>query len=263
MPSTRPGSPPSSPRSANVPRRRRLRATAPARGGDPVGALLPRLPVRPGASHAAPCRPRPAQLRSDALLERELRGPARGARAVSARHGRDHERGSGVVEASPARGPRDRVRATRRGPPLARVHGCERFSPLLRLRRFRRSCVCERSAVVSGRAPREAGFRYALGRDLRGSGAPAADGGCPMPPSTSRPSSRASSSASAIGGFRSPSSDGSPASKGTGGTTELCAGHARNRGSAWSTTISSRRRSEARSAGCAIWRSMSPRPGTT
>ena len=48
--------------------------------------------------------------------------------AVSARRRRDHERGPGVVEARARGRSRDRVRAPRGRPPLARVHGRRRRS---------------------------------------------------------------------------------------------------------------------------------------
>ena len=103
-------------------RRGRLRPPTPARERDPVGALLPGLPVRAKATHAAAHRPRPAQLRGDALLERELGGTSRRTREVSTRNGRDHERGPGVVETRARGRSSDRVRAPRGRPPLARVH---------------------------------------------------------------------------------------------------------------------------------------------
>ncbi len=132
-------------------RRRRLRPPAPARERDPFRALFPGLPVRAQATDSAAQRPRPAQLRGDAVLERELGRSSRRPGAVSARSGRDHERGPGVVETGARSRARHRLRASRRRPPLARVHDRRRVPAVLRLRRLGGPRVRERVSDVPAR----------------------------------------------------------------------------------------------------------------
>ena len=140
--------------------RRRLRQTAPARRGEPVRALLPRLPLRAGAQTTAACRPVATELPFDAVLERERGHETGRARAVPARRRRPDERGPGVVAARPPRRARNRLRAAGRRAPLARLHHRGGIPPVLRLRRVRRSGVRERGARVTRRTP-------AHGRSLR------------------------------------------------------------------------------------------------
>ena len=71
---------------------------------------------------------RGADVRVDALLERQRRDPAAGPRAIPVPRRPDDERGPGVVAARPPRGPRAGLRARRGGEPLARVHGAVRRS---------------------------------------------------------------------------------------------------------------------------------------
>ena len=207
-----------------------------------------------------------AQLRRDALLERELRSAARRAGALSARHRRDHERGPGVVAASPARGLEIVYE------PRAAVRHSHAYTVASAFRRFFDSGVSADRAYVSeapssrvGAAPRPA-LRYALGEvawlwrtghrrwlpyaavyesakfaglqlGLRHQRIP-----LPLKRRLLRPRGTL---ADDEGRARPPARD------------------VLSRESASSTTISSRRRSEGRNGGCATWRSTSPRPVTT
>ena len=243
-----------------------VRTPAPARRRDPVRALLPRLPLRARVAHAASRRSR-SRLSFHATLFSNVNSavPRAVLRALSAGRRRDHERGPGVVAASPARGPRDRVRATRRGAALARLHGRERVQALLRLRRVGRSCVRERGAVVSCRPARG---RPSL-RARRGVVA-LAHGTSALASVRSR---------LRVGEVRGPAAGAPPpadsvvpqaasfaASRDTGGTNGPRTTSRENvlsRESASSTTISSHRRSEGRNGGCATWRSTSPPRVTT
>ena len=139
-----------------------------------VRAVLPRLPLRTEAERQRLVDPSRLTLPLHALLERELGDPARRARAVSARRRRDDERGPGVVSPRPSRRSRDRVRAARRRPPLARVHARHGVPSLLRLGRLRRSRVREGDA--SRAALRRAGARYAARSRVALAHAPTAAG---------------------------------------------------------------------------------------
>ncbi len=99
---------------------------------------------------AAPRSRSRAQLRGDALLERELRShaPHLGGIPVRGRH-RD-ERGPGMVTPHPSRGTRDRVRARGCRLPLAHVLGRRCDAPVLRLGRVRGAIVRRRRGVQGG-----------------------------------------------------------------------------------------------------------------
>ena len=154
----------SRPRARDRRRRRRLRPPAAARGRAPAGAVLPRLPVRARAARAAPRGRRRAHASSRRSSRTSTpRSPRARWEAYPFRGRPDDERGPGVVAPRPARRLRDRVRAERGGPPLARVHDRGSVPALLRLRRLgraRRTSTGDESRA----ALRRAGARYARER---------------------------------------------------------------------------------------------------
>ena len=178
-----------------------VRPPAPARRRNAARALLPRLPLRARAARPAARRAGRAQLRADALLERELGHSARDLGGVPVRRRPDHERGPGVVTARAA------ARATssstsRRRPSTTRTRTRSRgVQALLRLRRLGRALVRGgrrrlRRAAPGGSAVRAGRGRVAVAngpaaldpvrgrlraREVqRASSSGAATGGCPL-----------------------------------------------------------------------------------
>ena len=132
-----------------------------------AGALLPRLHVRARPACPAARSGRRAHLRDDALLERQRRDPARDPRALPVPRRSDDERGPGVVPPRPPRWLLARLRATRGGPPFARVHRAVGVPAVLRLgrvggARLRRGRRVARRAPARRHAVRAGGARMAV-----------------------------------------------------------------------------------------------------
>ena len=129
-------------------------------GARPPERVLPRLHVRPDGAHAEAVRRRRADIRDDALLQRERGDPAGRPRAVPVPRRPDDERGPGVVAA------RRSGRATRSSTSPARPSTTPTRTPSrTAFRRFFDSGISAEHSYVEGdeskAALRRAGSRYA------------------------------------------------------------------------------------------------------